>query len=154
MLDARQPAFAPRQVVSTSPEPIAFSGMAALGSKLYITGGCQVRAAPPADRACLRRRQPYRGWARQNGDGTIPNDRSDQQQLWVFDTADASWAVGPPMLRARQECAAVTLGSCCILAGGRRHSFVCPARTRKVGGCEEDGALMLDHSELPHDTRP
>ena len=43
------------------------------------------------------------GAARQNGDGAIPNERSDQQQLWVFDTADGSWAVGPPMLRARQE---------------------------------------------------
>ena len=28
----------------------------------------------------------------------------------MFDTADGSWAVGPPMLRARQECGAVTLG--------------------------------------------
>eukprot|EP00747_Dinoflagellata_sp_TGD_P041334 gnl/TRDRNA2_/TRDRNA2_141420_c0_seq1.p1 gnl/TRDRNA2_/TRDRNA2_141420_c0~~gnl/TRDRNA2_/TRDRNA2_141420_c0_seq1.p1 ORF type:complete len:292 (-),score=23.99 gnl/TRDRNA2_/TRDRNA2_141420_c0_seq1:162-917(-) len=73
------------RVVSKAPDRIAFSGIAALGTKLYIMGGCQ------------------------NAD-EIPNRRSDEQQLWIYDTASSTWQVGPQMLKARQECGAVTIG--------------------------------------------
>ena len=134
-------------MVSTSPEPIAFSGMAALGSKLYITGGCQVRATPPVDHACLRGGS-LTGAARQNGDGTIPNDRSDQQQLWVFDTADGSWAVGPPMLRARQECAAVTLGDR-VYAFGWHADRSCESIGAGEAGWREEAACPVCRGTLP-----
>jgi hypothetical protein len=87
-------------------------------------------------------------FARQNGDGTIPNDRSDQQQLWVFDTADASWAVGPPMLRARQECAAVTLGDR-VYAFGWHADRSCESIGAGEAGWREEAACPVCRGTLP-----
>jgi len=67
------------------------SGVAALGGLLYIFGGCRNR----------------------NG---LPNNRTDERQLWIYDPAAASLAVGPSMRVARQEC-----GGACL--GGRVYAF-------------------------------
>jgi len=89
-------------VVSKLPSKIAFSGLAALGDdKLYCMGGCK------------------------NSDG-IPNLRSDEQQLWIYDIATGAWSDGPPMLVPRQEVAALEL---C----GRIYAFGCDKSCESIG---------------------
>jgi len=76
------------QVVAKTPAPIAFAGIAAgPDGKVYVFGGCRAH----------------------NG---VPNDRSDESQLWVYDPRGTSRAfvAGPRLGTARQECAGATLG--------------------------------------------
>jgi hypothetical protein len=94
------------EVVARLPHKIAFAGLASLGGLLYIFGGC-----------CNR-----------NG---VPNERSDESQLWVYDPAAATLTAGPSMRVARQEC-----GGACL--GGRVYAFGGAARRER----RPDGATM------------
>lgn len=87
------------EVVARLPDKIAFAGLASLGGLLYIFGGCRNR----------------------NG---VPNERSDESQLWVYDPAAATLTVGPSMRVARQEC-----GGACL--GGRVYAFGGAARRER-----------------------
>ena len=91
------------EVVARLPDKIAFAGLASLGGLLYIFGGCRNR----------------------NG---VPNERSDERQLWIYDPAAATVTAGPSMRVARQEC-----GGACL--GGRVYAFGGAAcRECRLGG--------------------
>ena len=80
-------------MVARLPHKIAFAGLVSLGGLLYIFGGCRNR----------------------NG---VPNERSDERQLWVYDPAAAALTAGPSMRVARQECAGACLGGRVYAFGG------------------------------------
>eukprot|EP01047_Picozoa_sp_COSAG01_P033781 COSAG01_NODE_2502_length_7556_cov_78.108220_9_plen_471_part_00 len=77
------------QQVSTMPDSKCFNGISALGTKLYLPGGCKCGPFNDGDR-----------------DAGIPNIRVDQDSLFIYDTATDSWIVGPSMHHARNECVA------------------------------------------------
>jgi len=85
-LDALGPADCAWRAVCKLPGMIAFSGLASLGTSLFVVGGCT------------------------NLDG-IPNKRTGQNQVWIYDTDAATWSHGPPMHAARQECACASLAN-------------------------------------------
>jgi hypothetical protein len=88
-------------VVARLPDKIAFAGLVPLGGLLYIFGGCRNR----------------------NG---VPNERSDERQLWVYDPAAASLTAGPSMREARQECGGACLGGRVYAFGGAACRERCP----------------------------
>ena len=88
-------------MVARLPHKIAFAGLVSLGGLLYIFGGCRNR----------------------NG---VPNERSDEHQLWVYDPAAAALTAGPSMRVARQECGGACLGGRVYAFGGAACRERCP----------------------------
>lgn len=87
------------KVAGNMPDTKCFNGIATLGSKLYLPGGCKSGPWNEAEAA-------QKGTGRELG---IPNARVDQDSLFIYDTADASWTVGPSLNHARNECVAETV---------------------------------------------
>lgn len=71
-------------IVSKLPEKRAAAGMCAVGKLIFIIGGC----------------------SSQNG---LPYERTDERQVWIFDTEAGTWSNGPELWTARQECACAAL---------------------------------------------
>jgi hypothetical protein len=72
------------KVAGSMPESKCFNGIATLGTKLYLPGGCKSGPWNEAEAA-------QKGSGRELG---IPNARVDQDSLFIYDTADGSWTVG------------------------------------------------------------
>jgi hypothetical protein len=87
------------KVAGSMPDSKCFNGIATLGTKLYLPGGCKSGPWNDAEAA-------QKGSGRELG---IPNARIDQDSLFIYDTADASWTVGPSLNHARNECVAETV---------------------------------------------
>lgn len=72
------------RVVSKLPEKRASAGVCVLGKQIFIIGG----SSSP------------------NG---LPYERTDERQVWIYDTEAGTWSSGPDLMIARQECACAAL---------------------------------------------
>ena len=108
-------------VAGKMPSSKCFNGIATLGTKLYLPGGCKSGPWNDAEEA-----EP--GSGREKG---VPNQRLDQDSLFIYDTADDSWAVGPSLNHARNECVAETVN-------GRVYAFGWTTAVESIGEGETE----------------